>query len=153
MSNSTGSRFITRANPSLHGGTLTARNNMVQWGGGVYNGNFHAAFCVHGLQLVYHAETIAFALASELAIGGEEVILDNQGVVNATPIKRKGFVKDQAHRDIGYHNASTKQLTIRSTPGHRTLEQATTFHNYKGIEGNNHSNVLANMGDNLPMDS
>ena len=74
-------------------------------------------------------------------------------MAKATPIKRKGFVKDQAHRDIGYHNASTKQLTVRSTPGHRTLEQATTFHDYKDIEGNNHSHVLANMGDNLPMDS
>ena len=39
---------------------------------------------------------------------GDEIILDNQGVVKATPIKRKGVVKDQDYRDIGYHNASLK---------------------------------------------
>ena len=86
-------------------------------GGGIYNGNFRAAFRVHGPQQVYRAETMASALASELASKGDVVILDNQGVVKATPIKRKGVVKDQDYRDIGYHNASTKQLTIRWTPG------------------------------------
>ena len=65
----------------------------------------------------------------------------------------KRVVKDQDYRDIGYHNASTKRLTMRWTPGHRTLEQATTYNDYKDIQGNNHSDVLANMGDNLPMDS
>ena len=35
-------------------------------GGGIYNGNYHAAFRVHGPQQVYRAETIACALASEL---------------------------------------------------------------------------------------
>ena len=68
-------------------------------------------------------------------------------------MKRKGVVKDQDYRDIGHHNASTKRLTIRWTPGHRTLEQATTYNDYKDIQGNNHSDVLANMGANLPMDS
>ena len=102
---------------------------------------------------MYRAETIAYALASELASEGEEIVLDNQRVVYATPIKRKGVVKDEDYRDIGYHNASTKRLTIRWTPGHRTLEQATTYSDYKDIQGNNHSDVLANMGDNLPMDS
>ena len=63
------------------------------------------------------------------------------------------MVKGQDYRDIGYHNASTKQLTIWWTPGHRTLEQATTYNDYKDIQGNNHSDILANMGDNLPMDS
>ena len=92
-------------------------------------------------------------MASELGSEGDEVILDNQGVVKATPMKRKGVVKDQDYRDIGYHNASTKRLTIQWTPGHRTLEQATTYSDYKGIQVNNHSDVLANMGDNLPMDS
>ena len=91
--------------------------------------------------------------ASQLAGKGDEVILDNQGVVKATPMKRKGVVKDQHYRDIGYHNASTKQLTVGWTPGHRTLEQATTYNDYKEIQGNNHSDILANIGDNLPMDS
>ena len=102
---------------------------------------------------MYRAETIACALASELAGEGDEIILDNQGVVKATPMKRKGVVKDQDYRDIGYHNTTTKRLTIRWTPGHRTLEQATTYSDYKDIQGNNHSDVLANMGNNLPMDS
>ena len=102
---------------------------------------------------MYRAETIACALASKLAREGDEIILDNQGVVKATPMKRKGVVKDQDFRDIGYRNASTKPLTIRWTPRHRTLEQATTYNDSKDIQGNNHSDVLANMGDNPPMDS
>ena len=122
-------------------------------GGGIYNGTYRAAFRVHGPQQVYRAETIACALASELASPGDDIILDNQSVVKATPIKRKGVVKDQDYRDIGYLNTSSKRLTIRWTPGHRTLEQATTYKDYQDIQGNNHSDVLANMGDNLPMDS
>ena len=62
--------------------------------------------------------------------------------MKSTPIKRKGVVKDQNYRDIGYSNSSSKRL-----------EQATTYKDYQGIQGNNHSDVLANMGDNLPMDS
>ena len=108
---------------------------------------------MHGPQQVYRAETIACALASELAKPGDDIILDNQSVVKATPIKRKGVVKDQDYRDIGYLNSTSKRLTIRWTPGHRNLEQATTYKDYQDIQGNNHSDVLANMGDNLPMDS
>ena len=108
---------------------------------------------MHGPQQVYRAETIACALASELARPGDDIILDNHSVVKATPIKHKGVVKDQDYRDIGYLNTSSKRLTIRWTPGHRTLEQATTYKDYQDIQGNNHSDVLANMGDNLPMDS
>ena len=98
---------------------------------------------------MYRAETSACALACELATKGDEIILNNQGVVKAIPIKRKGVVKEQDYRDIGYHNPSTKRLTIRWTPGHRTLEQATTYNDDKDIRGNNHSDVLANMGDNM----
>ena len=89
-------------------------------------------------------------MASELASPADDIILDNQSVVKATPIKRKGVVKDQDYRDIGYFNTSSKRLTILWTPGHRTLEQATTYKDYQDIQGNNHSDVLANMGDNLP---
>ena len=122
-------------------------------GGGIYNGTYRAAFRLHGPQQVYRAETIACALASELAKPRDDIILDNQSVVKATPIKRKEGVKDQDYRDIGYLNSSSKRLTIRWTPGHRNLEQATTYKDYQDIQGNNHSDVLANMGDNLPMDS
>ena len=114
----------------LHGITLhdTGEPTTTRWytdglkrhgraGGEIYNGNFRVAFHVHGPQQVYHAETIACALASKLAQEGDEVILDNQGVVKATPTKRRGVVKDQDYRDISYHNASTKRLTIRWTPG------------------------------------
>ena len=45
--------------------------------GGIYNGNYRAAFRVHGPQQVYRAETIGCALASELASEGDEIILDN----------------------------------------------------------------------------
>ena len=93
------------------------------------------------------------ALASELAREVVEVILDNQRVVEATLTKRRGVVKDRDYCDIGYHNASTKGLTIRWTPGHRNLEQAPTYNDYKDIQGNNHCDTLANIGDNLPMDS
>ena len=108
---------------------------------------------MHGPQQVYRVETITCALASELASPGDDIILDNQSVVKATPIKRKGVVKDLDYRDIGYHNTSSKRLTIRWTPGHRTLEQATTYNDYQDIHGNHHSDVLANMGDSLPPDS
>ena len=108
---------------------------------------------MHGPQQVHRADTVACALASELAREGDEVILDNQGVVKATPTKRRGVVKDQDYRDIGHPNASTKCLTIRWTPGHRKLEQATTYNDHKDIQGNNNSGMLANMGDNVPMDS
>ena len=80
-------------------------------GVGIYNGNFRAAFRVHGPQQVYHAGTITGALAPELAQEGNEVILDNQGVVKATPTKRRGVVKDQDYRDIGYHNATLDPRT------------------------------------------
>ena len=83
---------------------------------------------------MYRAEAIACALASELATEGDEIILDNQGVVKATPMKQKGVVKDQDYRDIGYHNASMKRLTIRWTPGQRTLKQATTYNDYRDIQ-------------------
>ena len=122
-------------------------------GGGIYNGTYRAAFRVHGPQQVYRAETILCALASELASPGYDIILDNQSVVKATPIKRKGVVKDQDYRDIGYLNTSSKRLPIQWAPGHRTLEQATTYKDYQDIQGNKDSDVLANMGDNLPMDS
>ena len=108
---------------------------------------------MHGPQQVYRAETIACALAYELATTGDNIILDNQSVVKARPIKQKVVVKDQDYRDTSYLNTSSKRLTICWTPGHRTLEQTTTYNDYQDIQGNNHSDVLANMGDNLPMAS
>ena len=44
---------------------------------------------------MYRAETITCALAFELAQEGDEVILDNQGVVKATLTRRRELVKDQ----------------------------------------------------------
>ena len=119
----------------------------------MYNRNYRSPFRVHGPQQVYRAKTIACAPAFELASQEDDIILDNQSVVKATATKRKGVVKDQDYCDIGYHNTSSKRLTIRWTPGHRNLEQATTYSDYQDIQGNNHSDVVANMGDNMPMDS
>ena len=121
--------------------------------GGIFNGAFRAAFHMHGPQREYRAETIACALASELAHNTDKIILDNQGVVKATPTKRRGVVKDRDYRDIGYHNATTKGLTTQWTPGHKKLDQATTYDDYKDIQGNNDADALANMGDNLPIDT
>ena len=38
-------------------------------------------------------------------------------------------------------------------PGHRGLTQATKYEDYKDIRGNNEFDMLANMGDKLPMDT
>ena len=56
-------------------------------GGGIYNGPYRAASRVRGPQQVYRAKTIACATASELARPGDDIILDHQSVVKATPIK------------------------------------------------------------------
>ena len=50
-------------------------------GGGIRNGEFRAAFRVHGARQVYRAEKMACAVASHPAQPGDEIILDNQGVV------------------------------------------------------------------------
>ena len=72
--------------------------------------------------------------------------------LKATPTPRKGTVKDQDYRDPGFANVTSKGLTVRWTPGHRELKQATTYRNYKDIIGNNDSDTVANMRDNLPME-
>ena len=92
------------------------------------------------------------AVASDLAQPGDEIVLDNQGVMKATPVPCKAVVKDQDYRDQSYHNVTTKNLTVQWTPGHRDLHNATTYQDYVDIHGNNDSHTLANMGDNLPMD-
>ena len=81
-------------------------------GGGLSNGDFHAAFCVHGPQQVYGAETMASAVASDLAQPGDEIVLDNKGVVKAAPVACKGAVTDQDDRDPGYRSVTTKNLTV-----------------------------------------
>ena len=64
-------------------------------GGGIGNGNLRAAFHVHGPQQVHRAETMACVVASHLAELRGDIIRDNQGVINATPVPRKTVVKDQ----------------------------------------------------------
>ena len=41
----------------------------------------------------------------------------------------------QDYRDIGNHNAQTKNLTVRWTHGHGTLEQATTCNTTRTYKG------------------
>ena len=57
---------------------------MEQWskqhgraGAGIYNGNYRAAFRVHGPQQVYRVETMACAVVSDMTREGGEIILDN----------------------------------------------------------------------------
>ena len=66
------------------------------------------AFRVHGPQQVYRAKTMACVLASDMAKAGDELILDNQGVVKATPTKWKGVVIVQAYHDIRHRNVTNK---------------------------------------------
>ena len=47
---------------------------------------------------------------------------------------------------------TAKNRTVRWTPGHRDLRNATTYQDYVDIQGNNDSDALANMDENLPMD-
>ena len=115
-------------------------------GGGIYNGDFRAAFRVLGPQQVYRAETMACTLASDMSKEGDEIILDNQRVVKATLTKWKGVVKDQDYQGIGYHQVVSKQLTLRWTPGHGDLSRATTYKGYKDIQDNNKFDGVANMG-------
>ena len=70
--------------------------------------------------------------------------------MKATPVPHRGVVKDQDYRDPCSHNMTSKQLTVRWRPGHRGLHNATTYQDYIDIRGNNNSDTLANMGDNLP---
>ena len=94
---------------------------------------------------------MACAAASHLARPRDDIILDNQGVVKATSIPRKGVVKDHDYRDHSYHNVTSKNLTVRWTRGHRYVRNTATYCEYLDIKGNNDSDALANMGDNLPM--
>ena len=73
------------------------------------------------------------AVASHLAQPGDEIILDNQGVVKATPVPQKGIIKDQDYHDPSYANVTSKCPTVRWTPGHRELHQTTPYRNYHGI--------------------
>ena len=72
-------------------------------------------------------------MASDLAQAGDEIVLDNRGVVKATPVTRRGVVKDQGCQDPGYVSVTTKNLTVRWTPGHRDLSNATTYHGHIDI--------------------
>ena len=95
---------------------------------------------------------MACAVASHLAQPGDNIVLDNQGVVKATPTARKGVVKDQDDHDPSYHNVTNKKLTVRWTPRHMDLSNATTYQDYVDIRENNLSDPLANIGDNRPME-
>ena len=71
---------------------------------------------------------MACAVASYLAAQpGDKIIPDNQGVVKAAPVPWKGVVKEQAYCKPGYKNITSKHLTVRWTPRHRELQQATTY--------------------------
>ena len=80
-------------------------------GGGINNGECRAAFRVHGPQWLHRAESMACAVALDLAQPGDEIVLDNHGVVKATPVPRRGVVKDEDYRDESHHNVTTKNLT------------------------------------------
>ena len=69
----------------------------------------------------YVAETMACAMASSMAQGVQEIILNNHGVVKARPTQRKGTIKDQDYRDVGYRNMISKHLSMRWTLGHQEL--------------------------------
>ena len=60
-------------------------------------------------------------------------------------------MKDQDYRDPSYRNVTTKNLMVRC-PGHRGLNNTTTYRDYIDIQGNNELDTPANMGDNLPTD-
>ena len=55
-----------------------APNDMDGLGGGISNGEFRAAFQVHGPQ-VYRAQKTSCTIASHLAQRGDKIILGNQG--------------------------------------------------------------------------
>ena len=65
---------------------------------------------------------------------------------------RRGVVKDQNYCDHSYRNVTSKNLTVRWTPRHRDIRNATTYRDYLDINGNNNSDAMANMRGNLPMD-
>ena len=65
------------------------------------------------------------------------MILNNQGVVKATPVKHKRNVKDQGHRAVGYHNVTTKHVGAWWTPTHWGLCQANGYKDHQDILGSN----------------
>ena len=77
---------------------------------------------------------MACAVASHLAQPVDKIVLDNQGVVKATPVPRRGVIKDQDYLYQSYRNVITKNLTVRWTPGHRDATQphTKTMWTYRG---------------------
>ena len=96
---------------------------------------------------------MACAVASVVAQPRDEIMLDNYGGGEGHPVPRRPVVTDQDYRDSGCRNVTTKNLTVRWIPGHLDLHTAARYEDYTDIQGNNESDTLANMGNNLPMDT
>ena len=65
--------------------------------------SFLGAFKVHSSSTcigLYKAETMACAIAFDMAPEGDETILNKQGVAKATPASRKGTIKDEGYQHI-----------------------------------------------------
>ena len=103
---------------------MRLQRTLIGWRGDEQQG-IRASFCVRRPQQVCRAETMVCAVASHLAPLGDEFILNYQGVVKATPMPRKGMLKDQDYHDTGYNKVT--HLAVRSTPGHREPHQGTTY--------------------------
>ena len=118
-------------------------------GFGLHCGPLHLIGRVRGPQTLYRAELMGMYVASCLAQGGDEVVLDNQAATDCATAAPHRQVCDVDVRQPLAEELHDKSLMPRWVPRHREERQARTIQEVRDIRGNNLSDLLASMGSEL----